>query len=213
MNKIIQALKWRFGNLLRPFVTRKYKNRLTNKTFSILSSNCIGGYISHDLGLRFNSPTVNLYISTEDFVKFISNIKEYLDKDLIFDNSNHIKPYPIGILNDIKIHFVHYKSFLDAKNKWDIRKKRINYSNLFIILTDRDGYNNSLLEKIMKINYPLVLFTSHKPKYNFEVYLDCYKNKDSIGEIYRYYGFSGKRIYEKFFNFVDWINNNGNSNE
>jgi uncharacterized protein (DUF1919 family) len=209
MNKIVQALKWRFGNLLRPLITKEYKNKLTNKNFSILSSNCIGGYISHDLGLRFNSPTVNLYISTKDFVKFISNIKEYLDNELVFDDSNHSNPYPIGILIDIKIHFVHYKSFLDAKNKWDERKKRINYSNLFIILTDRDGYDDSLLENIKLIKYPLILFTSHIPKYNFEVYLDYYKNKNSIGEIYRYYGFSGKRIYEKYFNIVDWINSNG----
>lgn len=208
MKRIIEAIKWRIGNILRPLKTRKLKKNINNKSFSIVSSNCIGGFISHDLGVRFNSPTVNLYIGTQDFVKFIENIHEYLRHDLLFDGEDKKQGYPIGRLNDILIHFVHYKNFDDAKIKWDERKKRINFSNLFIIMTDRDDYNDELLERINLIKYPKILFTSKSPRYDFQIQIKKYSSQSCVGEIHRYSGFSGKRIYEKYFDYVSWLNKN-----
>lgn len=55
-----------------------YKNRqLVNREVSIISNNCIAGVIYHDCGLRFLSPTVNLWFSTEDFFTYAANILEY----------------------------------------------------------------------------------------------------------------------------------------
>jgi uncharacterized protein (DUF1919 family) len=39
---------------------------------------------------------------------------------------------------DIIIYFVHYKTFEEAKTKWEERIKRINFDNLFFIMADRD---------------------------------------------------------------------------
>ena len=41
----------------------RYRNRkrLKNRSFSLVTNNCIGGIISHDMHLRFLSPTVNLF--------------------------------------------------------------------------------------------------------------------------------------------------------
>lgn len=206
MKRIIEAIKWRAGNILRPVKTRKLKKRIKNKNFSIVSSNCIGGFISHDLGVRFNSPTVNLYIGTQDFVKFVEDIHEYLNFDLLFDGKDEKQGYPIGRLKDIQIHFVHYKSFDDAKSKWNERKNRINFSNLFIIMTDRDDYTDELLERINLIKYPKIIFTSKSPKYDFQVQIKKYRSKNCVGEIHRYSGFSGKRIYEKYFDYISWLN-------
>lgn len=41
--------------------------RLKNKDFSIISRNCIGGVMYHDLGLKCTSPTVNLFFYPDDF--------------------------------------------------------------------------------------------------------------------------------------------------
>ena len=43
--------------------TLSMRLRLKNKDFSILAPTCIGGVISHRLGLKFLSPTINLYMS------------------------------------------------------------------------------------------------------------------------------------------------------
>lgn len=44
------------------------KKKLRNDNFVILSSNCIGGCLLHDLGLEFTTPTINLTIT--NFVEF-----------------------------------------------------------------------------------------------------------------------------------------------
>ena len=89
------------------------KKHLKNKDFTIISSNCVGGIIYHDLGLPFLTPTVNLSFDMNDFVKFVSNLKYYIDKDLIKLDTN--KEYPIGVIEDIKINFIHYKTLLSKE--------------------------------------------------------------------------------------------------
>lgn len=42
--------------------------KLRNMEMSILSSNCAGGVMSHDLGLPFRSQFVNLALRPKDFV-------------------------------------------------------------------------------------------------------------------------------------------------
>lgn len=56
-------MKIRIGMLFRRIFRNKFDRlRLQNKDFSIISNHCMGGIISHDLGLEFKSPTVNLKI-------------------------------------------------------------------------------------------------------------------------------------------------------
>lgn len=38
------------------------KSRLQNHDFEIISSNCIGGILYHDVGEQFRTPTINLII-------------------------------------------------------------------------------------------------------------------------------------------------------
>lgn len=58
------------------------KFKLENKKPSIIASNCNGGVIYHDLGLKFYSPTINLFLYPKDYLKFISNLKYYLSLEL-----------------------------------------------------------------------------------------------------------------------------------
>ena len=57
-------------------------------TFSIICSSCIGGIIYHRLGLKFLTPTINLWFNQKDFIKFISNLQYYLDQKLNFVESD-----------------------------------------------------------------------------------------------------------------------------
>ena len=96
----------------------KLREKLKNKSVSIISNNCIGGILYHDLGLKFNSPTINTLIYGDEFVDFIKNLKEYINCELKYDESS--KEYPIGLLSNVNknivhVHFLHDNSFEEAK--------------------------------------------------------------------------------------------------
>ena len=98
----------------------------------------------HELGQRFDSPTVNLYFSAGDFVKFCADMKYYFECELEeFADSG--RGYPVGTLGSgddrIIIYFMHYDNFSQAKGKWDERKKRIHWDNIYYVMTD--GTNSS----------------------------------------------------------------------
>ena len=61
----------------------KKRRKLSNTKFTIISSDCFGTFVYHTLGERFNSPTINLMFSQQDFLLFVSHLKEYLQADLI----------------------------------------------------------------------------------------------------------------------------------
>ena len=49
--------------------------RLKNSGVTVFSSNCVGAVACHDLGMRFNSPTVNLFMKPADYLRFLGNDK------------------------------------------------------------------------------------------------------------------------------------------
>lgn len=113
--------------------------RLRNKRFTLITQNCIGGIIYHNLGLEFLSPTINMRIGTlEDFLEFCSNFQQYMQLPLVQDISSQ-ESYPVGTLGRIKIHLNHYKTFEEAVQKWESRKAKIQFDNIYIIATDWGG--------------------------------------------------------------------------
>ncbi len=92
----------------------------------------------HDLGLKFTSPTVNLFFYPEDFLKYVQNLKYYNTLEL--EDATEESAYPIGKLEKKKIHFLHYNSFEEDKIMQDKRKPRINYNKIFIIMTKQNRY-------------------------------------------------------------------------
>ena len=53
------------------------QKRNKNMDFTIIAQNCIGGVIYSDLGLQFLSPTINMFIEDENFVKLVENLEYY----------------------------------------------------------------------------------------------------------------------------------------
>ena len=211
--KLIDKIDWKLkhviGDLYRRKINIKLQNKLTNPDFSIISSNCIGGILSHDLNLRFNSPTINVFFLAEDFVKFCEDLPGYLNSELTYKKQNDgiDGPYPVCSLKDIDIYFAHYKDFDECLLKWEERKKRVNYKNLFIIWTDRNNCTDELVERFSKIQYRKIMF-SHKPmpKYDFVVHVPGFEDKQQVPMLNEYCDYRGTRYYEKYFDFVDWLN-------
>lgn len=200
-----------FRIILRNHIERK---QLTNSDFSILSNNCIGGTISHDLGMKFLSPTVNLFIRPNDFVKFLENLEQYLQCDVVEIDSK--LTYPVGKLDDIIIYFKHYKTFEEAKRKWNDRKQRIRYDNLFIIMTDRWCCPDTVLRRFQKLPYKnKVCFTVK----NYPAIPCCHEvKKDNdgscVGVITKIENMWGKRLYQyaENFDYVAWLNSGKTNN-
>ena len=59
--------------ILRKIYNKNVASRLNNNDFSIIASNCNGTFLLHDLGMKFNSPFVNLWMKPDDFIKFLKD--------------------------------------------------------------------------------------------------------------------------------------------
>lgn len=128
-NKVSNKIKtyiWKWKHEKRNIENRK---RLKNKEISIISTNCIGGVLSHDLGLQFKSPTVNLFFRAEDFIKFCENLEYYMSIDRFVECYDEKiiedRTYPVAYLGDLTLYLVHYSSVEEAEKKWNERKQRI----------------------------------------------------------------------------------------
>lgn len=118
-------------------IINKYNHeKLINKDFSIIASNCLGGFISHWLDLEFKSPFINLFMDNNDFLTAMENFDEFIEGPIIELKENP-HSYPIGIgVHGEKIHFSHYKDFTTALEIWNRRKKRIARNKMVIMLSN-----------------------------------------------------------------------------
>lgn len=78
----IKSSKYKLTIFCNRIVWQIRRNSLRNKDFTLISNNCCGGVISHNLGLKFLSPTVNLFIPHDDFIYFLNNLDEALSSDI-----------------------------------------------------------------------------------------------------------------------------------
>lgn len=75
-----------------------------HKEISLISNNCLAGCILHDFGLRFDTPTINLFIPFPDYIKFLSDLKGFVNKEIV-DITNGSN-YPIGLLGGGKYIYI-----------------------------------------------------------------------------------------------------------
>ena len=140
------------------FVIRREKKRLLQREISVISQNCIGGVFYHDMGMKFLTPTINLFFKEPDFVKFVLNLKHYLSLEI---DIKWEEEYPIGKIDDIEIHFMHYDSCKEAKMAWERRKDRINFEKIVVVATDRDGFTEEVYEQWKQVPYAKLLFSAN----------------------------------------------------
>ena len=168
LQRIVKRFYWRYS--------------LSNKDFSLVSNNCLGGVILHQLGVRFNSPFVNLFICAEDYVTLLENLDKYL-KEKIENVTPVDSKYPIGLLGGrIMIHFMHYNTFESAVECWYRRCERINMDNLYIIMSERDGCTLEHIKRFDKLPYQhKVIFCSFPQKEVKSLYY--VKGFEALGEV------------------------------
>ena len=223
MNKVKHIIHWFkvnsmtycVGYIIRLLFTNKIERRkLKNQNFSIFSQNCIGCVMLHDLGQPFNSPTVNLYMSSPDYITFLEHPTEFIGQKLTFVESD--KRYPKGVLfynvngekKSISLYFPHDNDIEKIQGDWMRRSKRVNYDNLYIIATDRDGLSYDILERFSKLPYEHKILLSSKqyPEYSFVQYFKQYKELDQLTSMVSIVNVFGKREYGQGWDYVNWLN-------
>lgn len=203
LNEMANSLLARLEHKI--YIQRK-RRKFKNQHVSILASNCNGGIILHDLGLRFDTPTINLYFHPSDFIKFISDINYYLAQEPIEIESEC--RFPVGKLDDITVYFMHYSSFDEAKRKWQERKERIHKDNLFVMMTDQNGCTHEDMLAFDALPFPNKVIFTHRPcpEIHSAVYIKGFENNSEVGVLSDWKPGFWKRRWIDDFDYVSFLN-------
>lgn len=209
LKRIITAITFR--DKRRNKINRENRLKLKNKDFTLISSNCNGGVLYHDLGLPFRSQFINLWVYPKDFMKFIRNMDYYNSIDdiqFLPENMRRGHEYPIGVVGDVEVHFVHYKSDAEALEKWNIRKKRIDKDNIFIMMSEQNKCTMEDLLEFDKLPFKNKVVFTKLPyeNVNSAFYIHGFEQKKELGTALAFQNvFSAKRYYDQF-PYVEWFN-------
>lgn len=170
--KLLDPIRVRFRERLNPYLGNLRQHKLNNNKFTIISNNCWGGHVYRFFNLPYDSPTIGLYLFSEDYIRFVYNLNYYLNMELLFIPYQKSKykdilemrgetKCPIGVLDDIEIIFLHYHTPEEALQKWTRRKKRIHWDNLIFKMSEQNLCSLKFLQQFD--NLPVknkLLFTS-----------------------------------------------------
>ena len=161
-----------------------FRKRNKNRDFTLIARDCVGGVLYHQLGLKFLSPTINLFFSPEDFNYFCLNLKEYISGELVEFKDSGVT-YPVGLLHPVKgsklkpirVDFMHFETFEAAKEKWMERKLRINWDNIYVVSTfcyplETKTFSKEIVEKWNKIRYKKVVLVDKHYGFDDEFIID-----------------------------------------
>jgi uncharacterized protein (DUF1919 family) len=161
MKKLFFQLRYNYFLFKRKIDRRTLKN----KDFTLFANDCWGGELYKYFDLEYNTPFIGLYVMAPCYLKFLKNPDYYLNLELSFTKeskydeveltrSNHPIKFPVGILGDIEIQFMHYKTEEEAALKWNRRKMRINRDNLFVKFDgSKDAATDSLIKDFDNLPY------------------------------------------------------------
>ena len=162
----------KLNDLVRPFINHRNRKRLKNHDFSLIANNCNGAFILHDLGMRFNSPFVNLWIKPDDYIKILSDLfkkynsdlKKTIDQTLIRAGNENIN---IRSLMNSDI-ITHGLASSIANGNWNVKRFKMHRSGVTELLNRMTYISalgmmtriNSQFEKTRKISGPRSLHPS-----------------------------------------------------
>lgn len=182
----------------------KKRRKLKNRNFTILCSNCMGGIIYHLVSDKFLSPTVNLRIDSKEFFKFLNHMDYYMSLQIDFYDDLNIS-YPLGKLGDITIHFNHYHTKEEAVLKWEERKKRINWNNVYIITNDLDGVTEEDINSIKDFPCHNIIVFTHR-HYMDIPYTYYVGDKEQLMKMLKKSVLTGLYEFERWFDYSNFLN-------
>lgn len=208
-------LKHELLKLYHKLINRLNRSRLNNLNPSVISSNCMGGVMSHWLGLKFNSPFINLWMTNDDFLTAMEHFDEFIATPLVECHDASVD-YPVGIgYMDTKVYFMHYKNWDEAIDKWEERKKRIDKNNMAVFLSNFRGVDaeskcddDTVITRFSKLDFKnKIIFVDRPfPQYKNCIYLKDYHPEKGINV----FDLNKKDFYRRYidqFDYVKFLNN------
>lgn len=191
-----------------------FRSKNKNKDFTLISRDCVGGVLYHQLGLKFLSPTINLFLTPTDFNYFCLYLEDYLDGCLEEYKGDEVD-YPVGLLypkkgskcdRPVKIGFMHYETFDIAANKWNERKERINRYNIYVLNTmcyplEIAELSSELIKQWNQIKFKKVILVDKKYGFDDEFVI----NKPEGCEEYAWLLYAREDSWKRTFNEFDFI--------
>lgn len=214
MKRSILTFFSRFGALGRNGVIvicsavrrRRMAQRLKGDAPSILANDCVGGVMLHELSQPFNTPTINLYFDSHDgFLSYVEDLAYYTQIELreCGYGEDQGRRYPIGALcgdeghPDVKIRFLHYRTFDEAKSKWEERTRRIRFDRIAVVL-HAGRIDEMTLARFAALPYEKKVVVGYAPSTYPFVYLVRSMPHFIPGQLLRYKGLGGKRYLDDF---------------
>ena len=212
MKNVLQGLKnVANGQKVNPVIlslrNKRRIQRLKNQKFSLIANNCVAGTIYKDLRIEYQTPIVGLYILPSDFVKLCEKIEVYMSLPLVEIQDDQFD-FPIAMLGDVKIFFMHYRDFETASESWYRRLKRFKFENIFLILVQKDGCSYEDMARFDRLSNSrkIILTSKILPELSSAVTLRSFEGQLEIGDILNYKTrYSGHRYVDEF-DFVNWLN-------
>ena len=136
---------------------------IKNSRMTFFSPMCWAGVLYHALGMECLSPIKNMWITEQDYLKFLENFEYYLEltPEFAFREPNALEPqagdHPVLRLGDIELHCLHYKSAERAVDDWVRRRKKVNPDNLFAMMFTEDREIERRFNRLTTIGRKLCL--------------------------------------------------------
>lgn len=180
---------------------------------SIIANNCHGGLISKSYGMPFYSPTVNLQVLPEEFPKFCANLKHYMDAELVEYKElsdahktycEHMfgytpMEYPMGLVDDVLIVFQHSDDFGTAKDEWDRRKERVDYSQVYYLFHANNIKYMDAVKEFLALDLP------HSAVVTENWGIEGAHRFDVPDGLTCFHPYNGKRMIEQNFSVAEWL--------
>ena len=211
MNELVQKLA-------RKARYHSYRRNNKNRDFTLICQNCLGGGIYSMLGLPFISPTINMFIEDEHFVKLAEDPVHYLSLpaepyiEAYRDPAAPSVVYPKIRVGDIELCCLHYKSCAEAVDAWERRRKRANLNNIYVIGNSWNLHEREdLIRRVVSCGYPSLVFTFREMNIPGCMALpggfwQCDERGIVRPNITDDKPGSLKKYFEDFFDFVSWLN-------
>jgi uncharacterized protein (DUF1919 family) len=177
-------------------------------TPTIICNTCAGGMIYESLGMPLLSPTINVGIKDDDYIKLCMNLQHYMNCEIKLKGwekrtrtFGSQAAWPVGIVDDIEIMFAHANSEKDALERWDLLRERINWDRIIFVMEEY-GYRRPVSKKAFD---DFAKLEGKKLFAQGSYYYDYFENKPS----YILATEAANRrepAIENFFDLVEWMN-------
>jgi len=132
---VLRKLSMRLEKLLRLPRCLRMRRALRVSGFTLLTNNCLGGLLYHELGHPFLSPLINIYMNNADFLRLCAELPAHLALPLEFLDAPGAD-CPVAKLGTLTIKFPHEPSEESARANWERRKARVRTDRLYVIFLD-----------------------------------------------------------------------------